>query len=398
MQNENIKIPRGAEIILERLKLRGYDGYIVGGSVRDAIRGLAPSDYDITTDALPEKTQEIFSDMRTIEVGLKHGTLGVMSEGELYEVTTYRIDGDYTDSRHPDSVTFTKNIKDDLSRRDFTMNAIAYNSDVGFVDAFGGIDDIRARVIRAVGCPAKRFSEDALRILRALRFSSTLCFEIESETSRAIFEKAHLLSDISRERIFVEWKKLLSGNDAYRVITDHASVLAFVLPSLDKIKLPSREFFDSGDESVREISLFIKSSTEPAEAYRVAMEYLRADRHRQDVGLKVITHISDSIEDRRDIKRLLSKIGEEATALLLRVRECVCERKEPYGEALEEILTRGEPYSIKHLAVGGEDIKSLGILGREVGEALSYLLELVIDNAELNERSTLISALKEREI
>ena len=207
-------LPSHVEYILATLEAAGYHAHIVGGSVRDLLLGKNPDDFDITTSALPEETKAVFSDKRTVDTGIKHGTVSLILDGKPYEITTYRLDGEYKDSRHPEAVYFTKNIVEDLSRRDFTVNAMAYNPTTGLVDPFGGRDDLKLGIIRAVGDPYVRFNEDALRILRGIRFSSVLGFKIEDKTSKAIREKRQLLSKVSAERIYVELKKMLSGIDS----------------------------------------------------------------------------------------------------------------------------------------------------------------------------------------
>ena len=209
-----IHLPSEVRLIIDRLNKGGYRADIVGGSVRDAHLGREIGDYDITTDAPPERTAELFSDFRTVETGIKHGTLTVVIDKAPYEITTYRTDGEYLDNRHPSSVSFTRELSLDLSRRDFTVNAMCYNERDGLTDLFDGRGDLERRLIRTVGEPPLRFSEDALRILRALRFASVLDFEIEENTARAVREYAHLLENVSRERIYTEWLKLLSGRGA----------------------------------------------------------------------------------------------------------------------------------------------------------------------------------------
>ena len=202
-------LPDGVKAIIDILGRHGHRADVVGGCVRDSLLGKEPYDYDVTTDATPDEMIDIFRDFRTVPTGIKHGTLTVLVDGTPYEITTYRRDGDYRDHRHPDSVTFTEKIADDLSRRDFTVNAMAYNPTDGLTDLFGGQADLKAHLIRAVGDPTRRFDEDALRILRAVRFSATLGFRIEEGTARAAHDGAHLLSFVSGERIYTEIKKLI---------------------------------------------------------------------------------------------------------------------------------------------------------------------------------------------
>ena len=209
--NFKMNIPAAVKEILGRLANSAHRADVVGGAVRDALLGKEPSDFDITTSALPEEIKEVFKNEKTVDIGIRHGTVAVILSGKQYEITTYRIDGEYRDNRHPVSVSFSKNIKDDLSRRDFTVNAMAYSEEYGLTDEFCGREDLEHRIIRAVGEPALRFSEDALRILRAIRFASTLDFEIEPKTAAALEEKKSGLADVSGERIAVEWKRAPRG-------------------------------------------------------------------------------------------------------------------------------------------------------------------------------------------
>lgn len=227
-----IEIPSYAKQVISKLEESGYEAYIVGGCVRDSLMGKAPSDYDITTSATPGEMKEALSDFKIIETGISHGTLTVMSAGNPLEITTFRCDGEYTDHRRPDSVTMTRNLSEDLSRRDFTVNAMAYSEKNGLIDLYGGEKDLNAGIIRCVGNPCRRFEEDALRIMRALRFAATLGFKIENETSLEIKNKAHLLSFVSAERISAEFCKLICGNNAAKILAEYREVFALIIPEL----------------------------------------------------------------------------------------------------------------------------------------------------------------------
>ena len=228
----NITIPNEVNIILTRLQDAGHEAFCVGGAVRDSIMGITPGDWDVTTSALPEETRLVFSDFKTIDTGLKHGTLTVIIDHKPYEITTYRIDGEYGDNRHPETVSFTRKIEDDLARRDFTVNAIAYNPQKGIVDPYGGQNDIYNSIIKTVGDPDRRFNEDGLRIMRALRFSSVLGFPIEQETANAIHRNRELLKNISAERINIELTKLLCGKDVFNILMEYPDVLSVIIPEI----------------------------------------------------------------------------------------------------------------------------------------------------------------------
>jgi tRNA nucleotidyltransferase (CCA-adding enzyme) len=227
-----IKIPSQVDGVLKRLSENGREAYAVGGCVRDSLLGLTPNDWDVATSALPEETERIFADCRVIETGLKHGTVTILSGGMPIEVTTYRIDGAYSDGRHPDDVSFTRNLKDDLARRDFTVNALAYNPESGLADCFGGRQDLADGIIRCVGDADIRFREDGLRILRALRFSSVLGFSIESRTAESALRNRDLLDRIAGERIQAEFTKLLCGRGAAEVLRKFREIIAQFIPEI----------------------------------------------------------------------------------------------------------------------------------------------------------------------
>lgn len=379
-----MKLPEGARLIIDRLAEHGFRGDIVGGCVRDHLLGKKPNDYDITTSATPEEMQEIFSDMRTIETGLKHGTLTVMHEGEPYEVTTYRLDGEYTDNRHPDSVSFTRELSEDLSRRDFTINAMCYNPSHSVTDLFGGREDLEARLIRAVGDPEVRFTEDSLRILRALRFASVLDFDIDPATSRAIYKTAHLMKNVSAERILVEWTKLLTGKGAYRIITEYFDILAGVIPHITKKYLTDEAAFLAESPTVRELSLF-----DSAAGYEEAMLKLRSDNKRRNHGTAVLALADHPTATAVDIRLLLVAGGVEVSRDV-----CALRRRRGLGDSLglfDEVLSTDPCYKISALAVRGDDISALGFRGKEIGDTLARLLHEVALGSVPNEREALIA-------
>lgn len=227
-----MQINKNAEKLIRQLNNQGYEAFIVGGCVRDYLLGLTPHDTDICTNALPEQTKKCFEAYHTFDTGIKHGTISVVCGDEVYEITTYRIDGDYSDNRHPDSVSFTRNINEDLQRRDFTVNAMAYNAEYGLVDPYGGKNDLKDKIIRCVGNPDTRFNEDALRILRALRFASVYGFSIEENTSKSIFKNADLLKNIATERVTSEFLKLICGKDAVKILDAYRETIAVIIPEI----------------------------------------------------------------------------------------------------------------------------------------------------------------------
>jgi len=383
-------LPRGVRVITERLEKYGKSAHIVGGCVRDFLLSKTPFDYDITTDALPEEMKEIFSDFRTVETGIKHGTLTVLFDGEPYEVTTYRIDGEYEDHRHPSGVFFTDKLSLDLARRDFTMNAVCYCERDGFVDIFSGIEDIKNRIIRAVGEPDRRFEEDALRILRAIRFASVLDFDIEEGTAGSAKEKAHLLRSVSAERIYTEWKKLLGGISAYKVIEEYEKIISvFLFP--EKIRLPERERFDAASSDARQLSLFALSLENPVERFSDFCDRMKTDAKTKKLGILALENLRTDFSDERSARFMLLRLGKEGARLTSELRMLCTDLNVVSPERLKEIEDSGYPLSLSELKVGGEDMKTLGFSGREIGEALNTLLAMTLNDEVKNERDALLS-------
>ena len=316
-----MKLPQNVEHILEKLEKNGYRADIVGGPVRDFLLGKIPDDYDITTSASPEETKLVFSDLRTVDTGIKHGTVSIILDGEQYEVTTYRIDGEYKDSRHPETVTFTRNIEEDLRRRDFTMNAIAYSPRHGITDPYGGREDTAAGIIRAVGEPRLRFTEDALRILRGVRFAATLGFEVEKDTGRAMLETRHLLKNVSVERIYVELKKMISGKYSYDVLSCFSDIILDVIPELSSLDKPKRALYDAADYTPRLISLFYLNSDSPRESFEGAMKRLHTDSAIRELGARVIPLIDNSdTESDVGLTYILRDVGEVCAGILVETK------------------------------------------------------------------------------
>lgn len=432
-------IPKYAQVVADELNKQGFDAYFVGGCVRDWLMNAIPHDFDITTNATPDEIKAVFSSYRTILTGEKHGTVTVVSRGENIEVTTYRIDGEYTDSRHPDKVRFTKNVEDDLSRRDFTMNAICYNG--RFVDPFNGKEDIENKIIRTVGDADKRFREDALRIMRALRFSATLGFEIEEETKKSIHKNAQLLKNISAERLYVELSKLIMGEYCEKILTEYVDVLGTFLPCLLpcvgfdqknpyhiydvythmvkavcaapfdlKIRL-ALLFHDVGKPdcfTIDEKGGHFKGHSEKSEELaREVFDYLKIDNDTKHTVLNLIKHHQRVIlPEKKYVKRFLSKFSFEFFDMLIEVmRADTCAHStlaegnfkdlERLVSLKNEIIAEDECISLKSLAVNGRDVIALGITdGKKIGEVLEKLLEMVIDGEVQNDKEKLIEKIK----
>jgi tRNA nucleotidyltransferase (CCA-adding enzyme) len=384
-----IKLPKNVEFIISRLEAFGHRADIVGGCVRDRLLDKEPNDYDITTDATPDRMREIFSDMRTIDTGIKHGTLTVIINSLPYEITTYRLDGEYSDNRHPDKVSFTRCIADDLSRRDFTVNAMCYSNKNGFTDLFGGKDDLRAKIIRAVGDPERRFTEDALRILRALRFASVLDFNIEENTSLAIRKKSELLKNVSKERIYAEWKKLVGGIGAYRILAEYKDVIAVIIPQLSSFTLPDERLFSRSDADIRELSLFADGGSR---AFLDAMSLLKCDNKHKNYGASVLENLNLGIDTETDMKLLLIKVGEDRAKGIIKLKILLGLSDSESLYKLENLLKNGVCYRISDIKIDGNDLAALGLKGKEIGDILTRLLVMIAENKVDNERESLLGA------
>lgn len=388
------KLPAGAEFVLRRLHEAGYQAYVVGGCVRDTLLGKAPKDWDVCTNALPHEMQRVFADCHVIETGLQHGTLTVMYHHEPFEVTTFRVDGEYTDHRHPDEVIFVADVREDLSRRDFTVNAMAWSPDTGVVDAFGGREDLAAGVIRCVGEPEKRFQEDALRIMRALRFASVYGFAIDPATDAAIHALKDTLTDVAAERIRVELQKLLCGDGAGDILRAYPDVLQVIMPQLAQVDWPSTiaavEAVDK-TETFR-LAMLLHQLT-PADA-KTVLTSLKPDNFTRDWVLMLVTHQDYPFQPTRySLLTALSLFGETAAYELLAVRQAKgATDVEPLRDVLGDVLWDGICYSVKDMAVNGRDMLALGAKGKAVGECLSYLLSLLMEEKLPNEREALLGA------
>ena len=383
-----MKLPSDVKTILDTLRAAGHEAYAVGGCVRDTLMGRTPNDWDVCTDALPEETARAFAGRRTIDTGVKHGTLTVLVRGVPYEITTYRTDGAYTDHRRPDSVTFVRDLKEDLSRRDFTVNAMAAD-ERGIRDLYGGREDIARRLIRCVGDPDTRFGEDALRILRAARFASVLDFSIEEGTLRSMLKNLDLLRGVSRERVYAELKKLVCGPGVYRVIGEAWPVIALCLPGAR----PPREAEPlprlPEDPALRLGYLLRPLGKDGAEK---AMRSLKCD----NAALARVRALAGEEEGRVPgslpaMLRLLSRAGETGARDAL-----ACEKAAgtPGADGAEALLREALPlcWSPGRLKARGSDLMEAGWpAGKQLGDELGRLLSLVMDGKIPNEREALLA-------
>lgn len=387
MNEYKFNIPEYVRVVLNRLSVSGERAYIVGGSLRDMLLSKAPHDFDLASSAEPLRVCEIFSDMRVIKTGLAHGTVTVLSSGQPIEITTFRVDGEYLDMRRPESVVFTRRIEDDLSRRDFTVNAMAYNEDDGLIDLFGGEDDLKNRIIRTVGDPYERFSEDALRIMRAFRFSAQLGFDIEEKTLEAAGALANRLELIAKERILTELIKLICSPSPELPLMQmrSAGVLSHVFsgfaPSDRAISLLSAV---DNDESTRLAVLFCDTDGDVA---RNELTMLKASG-KQRASAAIVDAAKQTYSTRADMAHLRARLGSNADIAL---RLSALLGNSP--DTSLDLLSDTTPSSISELAIGGDELIALGYSGREIGKTLALLLDKVIDDPSLNTRESLLRLL-----
>lgn len=424
-----MNLPNCIISILNELTSHGFEAWVVGGAVRDSLLKKEPHDWDITTNALPQEIKLIFK--KTIDIGIKHGTICVVSDF-LVDVTTYRTDGEYLDSRHPTSVNFVSNLKDDLARRDLTINALAYNEKI--VDYFGGMDDLEKGIIRAVGEPIKRFEEDALRILRAARFSAQLDFDIEPITKAAMKKTAHLLCNISEERVRDELLLILCGQNPKRVeILLECDILKYILPELEAcfgvgqnnhhhIYDVGTHIFKTVEAAPKELRLmallhdigkpiakktelgidhFKKHEIYSLELAEKILHRLRFDNKTITKTLRLIKWHDYRMEpNAKAVRRAIAKIGDDIFLDLLSFQkaDCLAQNPELLEQKLERIRLieklyeqeRDKPLTIAQLFIDGDDLIKLGITGISLGNALRHLLDIVIENPNLNNKEKLI--------
>lgn len=387
----NIKLPDEVIFALELIEKHGFEAYLVGGCVRDFVMGKIPHDFDIATSCLPSNIRDIFKDFSNFDQGIKHGTVGVIINNRLIEITTYRIDGEYLDARHPSSVSFTTSLLEDLKRRDFTMNALALNKNLEIVDYFNGIEDIKNKRIRAVGNPYMRFNEDALRVLRALRFASTLDFKIEEETSKAIFECYHLLEKISVERIYIELKKLIVGLNVGLILKKFQSVFELIFNiSFVNYDLILNSIDELEKDIVTRLAYLLSSKFVRKDAKSI-LRNLKVDHFTINQITSLLENIDIEISNKVSIKKVLKHLDEDIFLKLIDIKKVI--DKDLYQNELilfNQIIKNKECYKLKHLAINGYDLNDLGIEGKRVGEILDLLLNLVIEEKLDNNKKILL--------
>lgn len=412
-----IIIPEDVKVIIQMIEHSGHEAFVVGGCVRDILMGREPDDWDITTSATPDEVKRIF--VKTVDTGIKHGTVTVIMRGNGYEVTTYRIDGDYEDGRHPKNVRFTRSLREDLKRRDFTINAIAYNDKKGLQDEFGGISDLERHLIKAVGDPFERFDEDALRMLRAIRFSAQLGFNIDGNTYNAICAMSDRIKYVSIERVQAELTKtLLSPHPELVTEFQETGLLIEILPELNRV-LSSRDaqiirpLLNHVPCTISMRYAALLSTLDYTEARKV-MKDLRLDNNTIDTATQIIRYTKDEEkipENEYGVRKAMSQYGprllenlfifadaqiqtrEDVTGLTMRGHRLHLRTIKRY---CEEIISRGDCVNVRDLDISGTDLVNRGLSGAKVGETLEWLLDIVLENPRLNERETLMAMLDDR--
>lgn len=439
-----MNLPIDVKNILEKLNMAGFEAYVVGGCVRDSLLGKKPKDWDICTNAKPKQVMKVFKGFNIIPTGLQHGTVTVMVKGEGYEITTYRVDGDYSDGRHPDNVSFTSNLAEDLARRDFTINAMAYSEEEGIVDLYGGVSDLRNGLIKCVGNPLDRFNEDALRIMRAMRFASVLGFQIEDSTKQAMLNLYENLSLIARERINVELSKLLLGKGNVNILREYVDIISYIIPELKEMvgfeQHSVWHIYDVWEHTLSVIkniknndlntllagllhdigkpSTFTLVDGEGhfyghySESVKIAEKVLKELKFSNDIideVLKLIEyHDLECSASNKFIRRMLNKLGKETFDKLLVLKRAdilgqsqlqKVERLRVINELerlLKDFKIEDDCFSLKQLKLNGKDLIQMGFKpGKEMGDILNILLNKVIDEELENEKDTLIRFVKD---
>ena len=433
-----MQLPQWVAECLDALEQAGFAAFLVGGCVRDACLHRTPHDYDLCTEALPQQVQKVFADHRLILAGVKHGTVGVITDGGTAEITTFRSEGTYGDNRHPDWVCFVSNIEKDLSRRDFTINAMAYSPKRGFADPFGGREDLKKGILRAVGDPARRFEEDALRILRGVRFAMRYHLHVEETTMAAMVEKAHLLSNLARERVFEELCEILLLTDA-KSLKQFSAVLTAAIPELKPmVGFDQRTPYHAYDlythtalvvsqvpsdltlrwaallHDIGKLSAFTLDEKGQGHFYghdalgavladQILLELRAPTVLRQQAVTLIAQHMNSLPEDRKPLRRRISRLGWELTEKLWYLQRAdLCskgadvkkplEQFERIRQQMEALAQEDSCMKISDLHINGHDLMALGYEGRAVGQCLKTLLELVLDEKVPNERQALMDA------
>ncbi|MBP5245611.1 MAG: CCA tRNA nucleotidyltransferase [Clostridia bacterium] len=400
MTEYKIILPCYIEIIISELEKQGFECYAVGGCVRDGVMNLPLYDYDLTTNASPKQIHEIFEEnYKLIDTGIRFGTVTLVAEGHNVEITTFRTESDYTDNRRPEKIEFSSNLKEDLSRRDFTVNALAYSNRTGLIDCFSGIDDINNKIIRCIGNPDDRLTDDALRILRALRFSSKLDFSIEEKTKKSLNKNAPLLSNISTERIYSEINKMLSVKNEKRIKTifdGNRPVFEVIFP---EIAVFSDKSYNNFSASLSRLSgdsvsclVYIACKLKFSDKRMSDLKYEKSIKKASDTTSQTLEYLKKTKLSDTDFMLASANYGEKAVLYAAKIIDAEAGESKYFGK-IKDLLDR-ECVSLKELAIGGKDLNALGIYGKDVSEILKFLLEAVILKRCRNKPSDLIEYYK----
>ena len=383
----HFSLPANVKTALDTLTARGYEAYVVGGCVRDLLMGIPPHDYDICTAALPDETKACFEGYRVIETGIQHGTVTVLIDHEPFEITTYRTEGDYLDGRHPSSVAFTRDLENDLQRRDFTVNAMAYHPQKGLVDLYGGQQDLMRKCLRCVGDAHTRLTEDALRILRAMRFAAQLGFTVEGDTAQAMLDLKDRLHLISRERIAAELTRMISSPGAADVLARFGNIFITAVPQCTQLDIPALAALPAGDAILRTAALLHKNGAENVEK---ALLSLKLPTVFVQECTRLVAHYDGKISP-QDVPLWLARLQQTQFERLAQLKD----ERELLISEMQRALRDNLPLSLKELSVTGRDLMAAGVpAGPQLGETLGYLLEKVLRREIINDKETLLQALE----
>ncbi len=388
-----IQIPDYIQVLIDLLNQNGYSAYVVGGAIRNALLELPIHDYDLTTDATPQEMLQVFSNYRVFQTGIQHGTITVLSNKQPVEITTFRSESIYEDHRHPSGVLFSKSIEEDCKRRDFTINALCYNNNEGLIDFFGGVDDLHHKIIRCIGNPHERIDEDALRILRALRFAGRLSFTIEEKTATAIHKQKDLLHYISEERIHNEWIGILETTALPSILVEYSDIIYVFIPELKNTVI--EQSIASINRSLLNANIRMAILLKDIPNAKEILERLKYSGAEQTVILNCIKHSTKSLTSKIELKQFLSKLNIPFD--IYHTYRYAIDTDYPRYNMLayyHEIQDASEPYLLKHLAIDGNTIKGIGYQGKEIADVLHACLDEVIHHPENNDAKILIDMIK----
>lgn len=388
-----IQIPDYIQVLIDLLNQNHYSAYVVGGAIRNALLGLPIHDYDLTTDATPDEMLQVFASYRVFKTGIQHGTITVLSKGQPVEITTFRSENTYEDHRHPSTVSFSNNIEEDCKRRDFTINTLCYNQSEGLIDFFGGIEDLQHKIIRCIGNANERIDEDALRILRALRFAGRLSFTIEENTATAIHKQKDLLHYISEERIHNEWVGILETNALSSILTEYSDVIQVFIPELKEYII--QDSLNSIKQSPPNANIRMAILLKDISNAKEILERMKYSGAEQTVILSCIRNSECKLSSKIELKRFLSTLNIPFnTYHQYRTAIDPNYQRENIHAYYKEIKNMHEPYQLKDLAINGNTVKELGYQGKDIKDILQRCLNAVIEKPENNTIEYLIDMIK----